>query len=653
MKSMSPEPIRFAELNLEDEDLEEENLEAVAIVGFSIKFPQDATSPQSFWNMMVEGRCAMTEFPANRLNIDSFYHPDSSKRNTIPLRGGHFIQEDLGLFDADFFSITPSEAAAMDPVQRNLLETAYKAFENAGISLERLSGSNTSVHTGCFTDDYKLQLVKDPEQLPTYAATGVAMSMLANRLSWFYNLTGPSVNLDSACSSSAMALDQACQLLRSRDCSMGLVAGCNLIYAPDYTAILTNMNFLSPESRCFAFDHRANGYARGEGIGVVVIKLLSDAVRDGDTIRAVIRATGANQDAHTPGITQPSSKAQERLIRETYRKAGLSMMHTRFFEAHGTGTAVGDPIEVMALGNAFRDYRSSEEPLYVGAVKTNIGHLEGASGIAGLIKTILVLENGVIPPNTNFERVNRTIDTEYSRVRFPLIPIPWPSDGLRRASVNSFGFGGSNSHVILDDAFNYLTARNLPGHHRTVPKPPRDAEKHGMQSFNVTHQCLRYSRLHEGNTGIIGMPKLLPLSAADAGGLDRLAVSYQNYFSALSPELAECKLFVNDLCYTLDSRRSVLPWKSFVVFDSLAEIKHLKTQISTPVISETVPPRLAFVFTGQGVQWYAMGRELLGYIVFKNSIEAASLYLTRLGCEWSAIGRIRIPTAWRHLTVER
>ena len=278
------------------------------------------------------------------------------------------------------------------------------------------------------------------------------------------------------------------------------------------------------------------------------------------------------------------------------------MLHTRFFEAHDTGTAVGDPVEIMAIENAFRDYRSFKKPLYVRAVKTNIGHLEGASGIAGLIKAILVLKSGIISSNTNFERANLKIDTEYSRILFLMQPIPWPCGGLRRASVNSFKFGGSNSHVILDDAFNYLTARNLPGHHKTVSKPPQDMEEEYIPHSSVNHQCLRYSRLHERNNGVIGMPKLLVWSATDAAGLDRLAVSYQNYFSALPLELVDCKLFMNDLSYTLDSHRSSLPWKSYVVVDSLAEIKDLKTQISTPVISEAVPPRLAFVFSGQGAQ---------------------------------------------------
>ena len=388
-------------------------------------------------------------------------------------RGGHFIKENLAAFDAGFFSITPTEATAMDPAQRVLLETAYQGFENAGIPLERVSGTSTSVHTGCFTDDYKLQTLSDTEQISRYAATGLSLAMLANRLSWFFTLSGPSVNLDSACSCSGIAIDHACSLLRSGDCEMSLVAGCNLTYVSDYTSILTKMSFLSPHSRCYTFDHRANGYAGGEGVEVVILKRVSDAIRDHNTVRAIIRSSGSNQDARTPAITQPSSKAQERLIRATYRKAGLSMQYTRFVEAHGTGTQVGDTVEANALGDAIKDHRSLVDPLYVGAVKTNIGHLEGASGIAGLIKAVLILELGLIVPNTNFEQINNRIDADHLCLALPSICVPWPTAGLRKVSVNSFGFGGSNAHLILDDAFNYLRIRNLDGIHCTVSRPPK------------------------------------------------------------------------------------------------------------------------------------------------------------------------------------
>ncbi|RYP11616.1 hypothetical protein DL765_007664 [Monosporascus sp. GIB2] len=315
-----------------DPELDGDDTDPVAICGFSFKFPQDATSADGLWRMMLEKRCAMTDFPHDRINPGGFQQR-GNKLNTIPLGGGHFIKEDLSVFDADFFSISPAEATAMDPMQRWLLEAAYRALENAGITMENVSGSSTAVYTGSFAMDYMLQLHRDPECPPTYAAVGFGLSMLANRLSWFYNLRGPSIGLDSACSSTAMAIDIACQALRNKSCDM------------------------------------------------------------------------------------PSREAQERLIRDTYSRAGLSLAHTRYFEAHGTGTPIGDPREAQAIGTVFQDYRTNLDPVYVGAIKSNIGHLEGASGLAGVIKAVLVLEKGIIPPNANFEELNPKIDAEFLRLR--------------------------------------------------------------------------------------------------------------------------------------------------------------------------------------------------------------------------------------------
>ncbi|KAF3768164.1 polyketide synthase [Cryphonectria parasitica EP155] len=414
--------------------------DAVAICGFSIKFPQEATSADAFWEMIVRRKCTMTEFPADRISLSGFQSSNKKRNNTFSVRGGHFIKEDLSLFDADFFNISPTEAAAMDPMQRWLLEAAYQALQNSGISMEAVSGTSTGVYTGCFTNDYMTQLYRDPECTPAYMATGVGTSMLANRISWFFNFHGPS--------------------LKTASCDLSMVAGCNLTFAPELYQSMSNMNFLSPDSLCYSFDERANGYSRGEGIAVIILKRLSDAIRDGNTVRAVIRATGSNEDGRTAGITQPSGQAQEQLIRETYRKAALSMAHTRYFEAHGTGTPMGDPIEALAVGKAFGDFRSEIDPLYMGAVKSNIGHLEGASALAGVIKAVLVLEKGVIPPNANFEKLNPKIDDKSLGLKFPEKCYSWPTPGLRRASINSFGYGGSNSHIVLDDAYNFMHLRD-------------------------------------------------------------------------------------------------------------------------------------------------------------------------------------------------
>ncbi|KAL9001809.1 MAG: hypothetical protein Q9188_005223 [Gyalolechia gomerana] len=611
---------------------------SVAVIGLSLKFSQEAISPDSFWEMLMNKRCTMTGVPKDRYDSQSFYHPDAERLDSIPTRGGHFIQESIAAFDAPFFSISAAEAAGMDPQQRGLLETTYHALENdadqhipAGQSLESLQGSRTAVYTGCFTDDYKMMHCKDPELGSSYGAVGLEFSMLANRISWFFGLTGASLNVDTACSSSLVALDVACQSLRNGDSDMAIVAGCNLTFGPDLTMLLGNMSFLSHDSRCFAFDHRANGYTRGEGFGAVILKRASRALEHGDTIRAIVRSTGSNQDGYTPGITQPSGDSQARLIRETYAKAGLSMEATRFCEAHGTGTAIGDPTEASALGAAFRGSRSMEDPLYIlfsGAVKSNIGHLEGASGVAGLIKTILILERAVIPPNANFERLNPRIDAQLLNIKFPLDPTPWPTPGLRRASVNSFGYGGTNAHVVIDDAANYLKDRNLVGSHRTLLIPPKKCGMHGSNTgpdkFPVQF----------GSCIMPQTPRLLVWSSADKEGLKRMAEVYSQYWVFARDTGQDEPSYLNDLAYTLSTRRSNLAWRSFVVTDSLSDLLSLESHLSPPMHS-IGSQRLAFLFTGQGAQWPGMGRELLSYATFSASLHNAEAYFHELGAEWS------------------
>ncbi|OTA67063.1 putative polyketide synthase [Hypoxylon sp. EC38] len=607
----------FEELELDGDDTD-----PIAICGFSIKFPQDATSPEAFWKMLIGKRCAMTEFPLNRLNTRGFNHKEN-RSNTFQLRGGHFIEDDLSVFDADFFSISPTEASAMDPMQRWLLEAAYRALENAGIPMESISGSSTAVYTGSFSMDYMIQLYRDAENPPMHAALGLGLSMLANRLSWFFNLRGPSIGLDTACSSATTAVDLAAQALGNRSCDMAMVAGCNLTFSPEYFTWMTNLNFLSPDSRCYSFDHRANGYARGEGIGVIILKRLSDAIQNGDTIRGVIRSTGCNEDGRTPGITQPSSEAQEHLIHETYRRAGLSMAHTRYFEAHGTGTPLGDPLEAQAIGAAFQDYRSTSDPIYVGASKSNIGHLEGASGIASIVKAVLVLEKGVIPPNANFEKPNPKIDLLSLFLNFPKESHPWPTNGLRRASINSFGYGGSNSHIVIDDAYHYLRLRNLSGNHCTTPSPTCVSLDTGPINGPSRVRAIKACR-----------PKLLVWSASDRDGLDRIAKQYEDYANPKSSREEMSDDFLDNLAYTLDSRRSRLPWRSFAVLESPTELQSLQSRISSPVQAST-PTRVGYIFSGQGAQWFAMGRELMSYSSFSEDISYAGQFLKDLGCKWS------------------
>ncbi|KAI0392953.1 putative polyketide synthase [Xylariaceae sp. FL0594] len=585
---MAHTPSSTAELRLHDMNND------IAVCGFSLKFPGDAVSPESFWKMMVDKRCASRPFPANRFKGSGFHRKEGSL-NTIAVEGGHFIDEDLAAFDADFFSISAMEASSIDPMQRWLLETAFRALENGGISMDTVSGSATSVFTGSFGLDYGIQINRDPECPPAYAGLGFGISMLANRLSWFFNLQGPSIGLDSACSSSAMAIDMACQALKSGSCDMSIVAGCNLTFSPETYNWLSNLHFLSPDRRCYSFDHRANGYARGEGIAVMILKRVPDAIRDENTIRAVIRSTLSNEDGHTAGITQPSASSQARLIRETYRRAGLSMQETRYFEAHGTGTALGDPCEANAISTAFESAYAPSKPIFVGAVKSNIGHLEGASGLAGVIKTILVLEKGIIPPNTNFEKLNPKIDDYNWGLK---VRLTWG-----RPPLVTFT---SCSHATVDG-----TAAS--------PSTPRGIDPAVLEEVQV--------------------PKLLVWSAADENGLQRIAKQYQHWRNSGMAPITEPEKWLGDLAYTLDSHRTHLTWRSFALIQSPVDLAEIETLMSAPVrVRAGSPPRIGFVFTGQGAQWAGMGRELMHYTSFKADILQADRFLQSLGCDWSALG---------------
>ncbi|KAF2240016.1 reducing type I polyketide synthase [Viridothelium virens] len=619
--------------------------EPLAVTGFAFTLPQEATSVQDFWRILLEKRCVMSQFPEDRVNIDAFYHPDTNRSDSVPFRGGHFLGTLPSAFDAPFFTITAAEAEAMDPQQRVLLETTYHALENAGIPLEEVSGSRTSVHVGCSSDDYKSINLRSHDFIPIHSSAGLAMAMLSNRVSWFYNLLGPSMSIDTACSSSMVALDVACQGLQNGETDMALVGGINTILDIDSSITLSRMNFASTDSLCRSFDSRGKGYSRAEGFGVMVVKRMSDALKANDTIRAVIRATGSNQDGRTPGITQPSRDSQERLIRETYSKVNLDMDTTRYCEAHGTGTAVGDPIEANAIGNAFRSARNSADPMYIGAVKSNVGHLEGASGIAGLIKTIMVLEKGIIPPNANFEILNPGIDADYLNLKFPTKSTPWPSQGLRRASISNFGFGGSNTHVILDDAYNFLRLRGLKGNHWTLPQPPSlaafEESYHTSMvknSIQTTMENLPKSKSQTQKTA------LLVWSASDRNGVTRVAESLRTIPQETAGYLGKdsADAYLQNIVYTLSKRRSMLSWRSFTVVESLSDLETLPTKMSKPVRAKS-NPKLGYVFTGQGAQYATMSETLLRFPVFRDSLRKSEMYLNEMGCQWFLIDELLKP----------
>lgn len=555
--------------------------------------------------------------------------------------------------------------------------------------MDKAVGSKTGVFVGCFTREYEAIMFKETEIQQRYFATGTGTTMLANRLSYFYDLRGPSISLDTACSSSLNACHLACNSLRMGECNMALAAGCNLFYNPDTIIPLTALGFLSPDGRCYSFDSRANGYSRGEGFGMVVLKRLSDAIRDGDTVRAVIRGSSSNQDGKSPGITQPTRQAQVDLIKDAYQAAGLGLGQTRFFEAHGTGTPVGDPIEASAISGAFSQYRSEQDPILVGAVKTNIGHLEGSAGIAGLIKTVLVLEHGIVPPNIWFEKPNPKIPVHEWHLKFPTKSEVWPSQGLRRASVNAFGYGGSNAHIIVDDALHYFEEHGLTGRHRTVrsPRPVQNGTHHvhreattangdingdNPNGTNGAHSNKLISNGTNGaQNGLISnghdssassqdgaslearpgrgtRPRAFVFSTFDEAGAARIAAAYREFLgrqkSLTQEHLPEGEQrFLDDLVYTLANHRTRFPWRFSILADSLDDLTE-KLQRDPAPTRTGAEPRLGFVFTGQGAQWFAMGRELLlAYPVFNASVFEADLYLRTLGCTWSLVGTFPPP----------
>ncbi|KAF2490207.1 hypothetical protein BU16DRAFT_470125 [Lophium mytilinum] len=636
----------------------------IAIIGMACRFPQDAVNTEKFWDLLINGRSAMTEFPPEKMTTEAHYHPDPAHAGTTSCRGGYFMKHNGAAFDAPFFNITKNEALTMDTQQRLLMENVYESLENAGIPLDKVIGSNTSVYVGAFSIDCSDIFTADHEAIMKYSATGNSLAILSNRISYFYDLKGTSISVDTACSSSMVAFHLACQDLRNGNSEMSIVGGANILENPDKMYRMSNNGFLSPDSKCYSFDSRANGYSRGEGIGSLILKPLHTAIRDGDVIRAVVRSTGLNQDGRTPGMTLPSKNAQETLIRKVYANAGLDLRDTEFIEAHGTGTAAGDPIEASAIAAAWSG-RNGENPLYIGAAKANIGHLEGSSGVAGLIKTVMVLEKAIIPPNINFEKVNPKILPEKWGIAFPTKPMPWPSEGPRRASINSFGFGGTNAHAVLDDAYNYLNNRGLRGSHCSVSKPPTLAEimegvakeeapaevtngdsngnsngisdsiSNGITNGDSNGLSNGHANGHSNghSNGVSnGTSRVFVLSASDEAGIKRAAEGLSTYLASIPPPKNE-ESYLDSLAYTLSEKRTLFSWKTFVVANSLEDlIQQLNEGLKAPKRTRAREvPTLGFVFTGQGAQWHAMGRELLSYPIFRRSVQDASDYLRSLG----------------------
>ena len=554
------------------------SLEPIAIIGIGCRFPAGADDPAKFWELLTAGLDGIIDVPEDRWDIRRFYSADPNKPGKMYVRKAGFLRGPINQFDPLFFGISPREAVYMDPQQRLLLEVTWEALEDAGVPPPGLAGSDTGVYIGAFTLDnmvLRLSPLNRDRQPSHHGATAATMTMLANRLSYTFDLRGPSVAVDTACSASLVALHFACQALWRGECSLALAGGVNVILSPDFVVMMCQGRFLAPDGYCKSFDERADGYGRGEGCGIVVLKPLAAAVKDGDEIYAVVRGTGINQDGRTDGIAVPNPLAQEALIRQVYSQAKIGLDQIQYVEAHGTGTAVGDPIEASVLGKTIGANRSADNACVIGSVKANIGHLEAAAGVAGVVKACLCLKHRQIPPQANVRKPNPKIPFAEWGLRLPSALEPMPKgNGPRFVGVNSFGYGGTNAHAVLQEA-----------------PELRRAEQADLRHAHV-----------------------LPISARHEGALKALA---QRYLTLLAGSDAP---HLSDLCYSAAVRRAHLDHRLAITAETSADVVEQiqayldggrSERVSTGRWVPGTEPKPVFVFSGMGPQWWAMGQQLL------------------------------------------
>lgn len=549
-------------------EYERAHAEPVAIVGAGCRLPGGVTDTDSYWRMLARATDAVGEIPAGRWDHEAFYDEEAGKPGKIYTRAGAFL-DDLDHFDHDFFGISQREAVAMDPAQRLSLQVCWEALEDSGHAPSGLAGSRTGVFMGAASWDYITAQLRHPDDVSAYTSSGAAMSFIPARIAYLLDLRGPNLAVDSACSASLLAVHQACQSLRLGECDMALAGGVNVVLSPMLMISQSQFGSVSRQGRARSFSDSADGYVRGEGCGVVVLKRLSDALRDKDRVLAVVRGGAVNQDGRSAGITAPNGAAQRDVFHRALRAAGVRADQVGYIETHGTGTRLGDPIEAEALADVYgRDHGS---PLYLGAVKTNIGHLEAAAGIAGLIKAALCVDRGEIPPNLHFDRLNANISFDGTTFRVPTAVTPWPhTDGRRTAAVSSFGLSGTNVHLILEEA----------------PAPrvaPADSDRRPAS--------------------------VLALSARSESALTALAGRYAARLTADDTELA-------DVCHAAGAGRSHFRHRLAAVGASRQEVADRLTAFVNGeeppglVRGEADSPEIVFVFTGQGAQRPGMARGL-------------------------------------------